>query len=756
MKIMTEKYAEILMEFATSQEIDRTFTYKIPEHLMPELQIGMRVFVPFGRGNKAQEGYVIAFKDSTQVAYNKIKKITSIIDTFPAISTQMLELAFYMQKRYGCTLASAIDVMLPPGSKGKPITLAQKKIRYVELAKSRPDILAHMETIKDKKSLKNQYNILEMLLEVKKAPIKDITQLLQIGESSIQTLCKNSLLTGYTNVETYRPKEMLAGIEKPFLLNDEQRQALDRLDLGLQKQEHDVFLLHGVTGSGKTEIFLQLIEKVIEDGNEAIVLVPEISLTPQTVRRFRQRFGSKVGITHSRLSPSERMNQWVLAKQGEISVMIGPRSAVFTPFQNLKLIVIDEEHETTYKSETTPKYQTKEVAKYRMEGQGGILLLASATPDLESYYKSQIKEYTLLELTKRVYDRPLPLVEIVDMRLELSTGNRYVFSTRLHEQIQTALGKKEQIMLFLNRRGHSTFVSCRSCGYVIKCNHCNITMTYHLNKDILMCHYCGKSTQSPKVCPACSSGYIRHFGDGTLKVEEEAKKLFPNAKIGRMDMDTTSKKNSHEDILAKFGLGEIDILIGTQMIAKGHDFPGVTLVGIIAADNSLYMQDFRASERTFQLLTQVTGRAGRGEKPGNVVVQTYDPDHYCIQIASRQDYVSFYNEEVLLRQQMNYPPFSHIFSVLISSDYEEETIRWANRLMEYYTFYNKTRDFELYGPIPAAVSKIADVYRWRIIIKSKDRERLSNYGLYCISKLKEMDKPSTIQIQSDIDPTMLY
>ena len=753
---MIEKYAEILMEFATSQEIDRTFTYRIPEHLMPELQIGMRVFVPFGRGNKAQEGYVIAFKDSTGVPHNKMKEITSIIDKFPAISKEMLGLAFYMQKRYGCTLASAIDVMLPPGSKGKPITLTQKKIRYVKLAKSKQDVQQYMENIKDRKNLKNQYNILQMLLEVKEAPIKDLTQLLQIGESSIQTLCKNNILEGYIRTETYRPKEILVGIEKPLILNDEQGHALERLERGLQREEHEVFLLHGVTGSGKTEIFLQLIERVIEEGNEAIVLVPEISLTPQTVRRLRQRFGSKVGITHSKLSPGERMNQWVLAEQGKISVMIGPRSAVFTPFKNLKLIVIDEEHETTYKSETTPKYQTKEVAQYRMKGQGGILLLASATPDLESYYKSQIKEYTLLELTKRVYDRPLPHVEIVDMRLELSTGNRYVFSTRLHEQIQGALGKKEQVILFLNRRGHSTFVSCRSCGYVIKCNHCNITMTYHLNKNILMCHYCGKSSQSPKTCPTCSSGYIRHFGDGTQKVEEEAKKLFPNAKIARMDMDTTSKKNSHEEILKKFGLGEIDILIGTQMIAKGHDFPGVTLVGIIAADNSLYMQDFRASERTFQLLTQVTGRAGRGDKLGNVVVQTYDPDHYCIQIASRQDYISFYNEEILLRKQTGYPPFSHIFSVLISSDYEEETIRWAKRLMEYYSFYNKTRDFELYGPIPAAISKIADIYRWRIIIKSRDRERLSNYGLYCISKLKEIDKPSTVQIQSDIDPIMLY
>ena len=753
---MIEKYAEILMEFATTQEIDRTFTYKIPEHLISVMEIGMRVFVPFGRGNKRQEGYVIAFKDTTQVPYNKIKQISSIIDEFSAISPEMLELAFYMQKRYNCTLAAAIDVMLPPNSKGDPITLSEKKIRYAKLAKSELDVEQYMDNIKDKKNLANQYRVLEMMLQVKKAPINDLTQLLQIGESAIKTLCKHNILTRYIDVETYKQQEDFGEIKQPLSLNPEQKQALGKLEVVLEKGEHETFLLHGVTGSGKTEIFLQLINTVIQNGDEAIVLVPEISLTPQAVSRFRERFGNRVGITHSRLSPKERMNQWVLAREGKISVMIGPRSAVFTPFKNLKLIVIDEEHETTYKSETTPKYQTKEVAKFRVNRQGGILLLASATPDLESYYKAKTKEYTLLELTKRVYDRPLPQVEIVDMRLELSTGNKYVFSQKLHEQIQEVVGKKEQVMLFLNRRGHSTFVSCRSCGNVIKCNHCNITMTYHLNKNLLMCHYCGKNRQSPETCPECGSGYIRHFGDGTQKVEEEAKKLFPNAKIARMDMDTTSKKNSHEEILKKFGQGKIDILIGTQMIAKGHDFPGVTLVGIIAADNSLYMQDFRASERTFQLLTQVTGRAGRGDKLGNVIVQTYNPEHYCIEIASRQDYISFYNEEILLREQMNYPPFSHIFSVLISSDYEEETIRWANRLMEYYKFYNKTRDFELYGPIPAAISKIADIYRWRIIIKSKDRERLSSYGLYCINKLKELDKPSTIQIQSDIDPMMLY
>ena len=753
---MVDKYAQVLMEFATTQEIDRTFTYKIPEHLLDVLKAGMRVFVPFGRGNSKKEGYVLSFVSTTNVPKSRMKSIHSMIDEFEVFTPKMLELGTYMQNRYGCTLASALDVMLPPGSKSKPISLHQKKVQYIKLAKSEQETYDYMEGIKDKKNLQNQYKILSFLRGEGEVPKNHVRELLQIGESAFKTLTKNEIIANYTTLEAYQPAQDFAITELGLLVNDEQEKALGALHHAYLKGNHETFLLHGVTGSGKTEIFLQLIDSVIKNGEQAIVLVPEISLTPQTVTRLRRRFGNGVGITHSRMSPRERMNQWVLAKQGKISVMIGPRSAVFTPFENLKLIVVDEEHESTYKSETTPKYHTKEVAKYRMEQENGLLLLASATPDLETYYKTKTDKYTLLEINKRVYNRPLPSVEFVDMRQELTAGNKYVFSSRLHEQVQGAIDRKEQVMLFLNRRGHSTFVSCRSCGYVIKCNHCNITMTYHSKRESLRCHYCGKHEKNPKTCPSCKSKYIRFFGDGTQKVEEEAKLFFPNARVARMDMDTTSKSNSHETILKDFKDGKIDILVGTQMIAKGHDFPNVTLVGVIAADNMLYMQDFRASERTFQLLTQVMGRAGRGEKLGHVIVQTYDPDHYCLEIAARQDYKAFYQEEIALREQMKYPPFSRIFSVLITSDKEAEVIRWANRLMEYYRFYNKKDDFDLYGPIPAAISKIADIYRWRIIIKAEDRTRLNSYGLFCIAKLKELDKPSTIQIQSDIDPIMLY
>ena len=512
---MVERYAQVLMEFATTQEIDRTFTYKIPQDLFSSIKIGMRVRVPFGRGNKTQEGYVISFTGTTNLNTNKIKDIHSIIDEFEVFTPNMLELGSYMKDRYGCTLASALDVMLPPGSKGKAIGLDKKKIKYIKLAKPDSDIWDYIETIKDKKGLINQYKILKLLLEVKVAQQKDIRELLQITESSFNTLSKNGWIVSYISTEEYKPKQDFAITETGFLVNPEQKQALQYLNQVFLKGKHETILLHGITGSGKTEIFLQLIDHIVKNDQEAIVLVPEISLTPQTVDRFRRRFGNKVGITHSRLSPKERMNQWVLAKEGKISVMIGPRSAVFTPFQKLKLIVIDEEHETTYKSETTPKYHTKEVAKYRMEQEDGILLLASATPDLDSYYKSKIGQYTLLELTKRVYNRPLPTVEFVDMRLELTAGNKYVFSSRLHEEIQKTIDKKEQVILFLNRRGHSTFVSCRSCGHVIKCDHCNITMTYHSNKTNLMCHYCGKNAANPNSCPACKSKFIRYFGDGT-------------------------------------------------------------------------------------------------------------------------------------------------------------------------------------------------------------------------------------------------
>lgn len=755
---MVEKheYAEVLMEFATSREIDRTFTYKIPSKLQSVLAVGMRVFVPFGRGNNIKEGYVIALTNSTQLAYKKIKSVHSIIDDFIAFSPNMMKIAKYMAERYGCTLAAALDVMLPPNSKGKAIVLYRNKVKYVKLFVSEQETREYMHSIKDKKNLKNQYNVLQFLLEFKYAPIKHITELLQIGSSAIHTLCRKNIICEYIELEEYKyPKEVIEKKE-PLKLGAEQQQAIQNLYKVLESNKHETFLLHGITGSGKTEIFLQLIDRVIQKGHQAIVLVPEISLTPQTVRRFKERFGNHIGITHSRLSPRERMNQWILAKQGKISVMIGPRSAVFTPFEKLSLIIIDEEHESTYKSETTPKFHAKEVAMERMKENKGILLLASATPDLETYYNTTIGKYSLLELTKRVYNRPLPVVDVVDMRAEIGAGNRYVFSNKLHSRIKETLAKKEQIMLFLNRRGHSTFVSCRNCGYVIECKHCNITMTYHSNKSKLICHYCGNSKPEPKSCPACNSPYIRYFGDGTQKLEQEAKMLFPNANIARMDIDTTTRKNSHEEILTKFRKGKIDILIGTQMIAKGHDFPNVTLVGIVAVDTLLYMQDFRATERTFQLLTQVTGRAGRGEKPGEVIIQTYNPNHHCIQIATKQDYLLFYKEEIALRKLMGYPPFTHLFTVLILGDNEEETIRWAHRLMEYYRFYNKKDDFDLLGPMPAAISKIADVYRWRIVIKSAQRTRLKNYGLYCIAKLKEIDKPSTIQIQSDIDPNMLY
>ncbi|NLI89586.1 MAG: primosomal protein N' [Epulopiscium sp.] len=752
---MAENYAEVLMEFARAEEIDRTFTYRIPEELKDLLEVGMRVRVPFGRGNRTKEGYIISFTNSIDFPPSKIKFIYSIIDDFPVFTPAALDLAYYMQDRYGTTLAAALDIMLPPGSKGNKIALNRKKTNYIKLIKPKEEVIDYMTSIKNNKTLKNQYNILTILLDIGEAPINELMEELQITRSSFNSLSKKGITKIYTKLEEYKAKKDFAITETGYLLNREQEDALDMLNKSFNKKTHETFLLHGITGSGKTEIFLQFIENIVDEGYQAIVLVPEISLTPQTVGRFRRRFGNKVGITHSRLSPRERMDQWVLAKEGKISIMIGPRSAVFTPFKNLKAIVIDEEHETTYKSDTTPKYQTKEVAKFRMEQENGLLLLASATPDLESYYKASVDEYKLLELTSRVYDRPLPQIEFVDMRLELTTGNKYVFSSKLHEEIQKTIDKNEQVMLFLNRRGHSTFVSCRSCGYAIKCDHCNITMTYHLGRNKLMCHYCGMGKENPNTCPSCKSKFIRYFGDGTQKVEEQARVFFPNANIARMDMDTT-RNNKHETILKNFKDGKIDILVGTQMIAKGHDFPNVTLVGIMAADNMLYMQDFRASERTFQLITQVTGRAGRGEKPGKVLIQTYDPDHYCLQIAAKQDYLAFYNEEIELRKQMKYPPFSHIFSVLITSDKEDEVIRWANRLMEYYKFYNKEKDFELYGPIPAAISKIADIYRWRIIIKSSDRKRLNNYGLYCIDKLRELDKPSTIAIQSDIDPVMLY
>jgi len=517
------------------------------------------------------------------------------------------------------------------------------------------------------------------------------------------------------------------------------------------------FLLHGVTGSGKTEVYLHVIEEVLKKGQDAIVLVPEIALTPQMVNLFTLRFGSKVAVTHSRLTAGERFQIWQLAQEGEIKLVIGPRSAIFTPFKNLGLIVIDEEHEHTYHSETTPKYDTREVALKRGELTGASVVLGSATPSLESYYFAKLGKYKLLELPERI-NKTAPDVHIIDMRDEIRRGNASVFAYEFAEEFEKTIKNGQQVILFLNRRGFSSFASCKWCGFVLQCSKCRVNHTYHKDKNKMLCHYCGTSVPLPELCPACNSKHIKLYGMGTQKIEEEVKTLLPGVSVLRMDIDTTKGKTGHAKVLDAFRKGEAQVLIGTQMVAKGLDFPNVTLVGVIAADMSLHAGDFRAGEHTFQLLTQVSGRAGRAALAGKVYLQTYNPENYAISLARTADYKSFYKHEIAIREAMNYPPFSHVFSIMFSGTNEREVIVGLQKLVATMEYVNK-RDgknrFHLIGISPAFVSKIKNLFRWKLLLKSDEEEPLKAFVLYCIKKLNENDPLAGLTIQLTLNPIIM-
>ena len=522
----------------------------------------------------------------------------------------------------------------------------------------------------------------------------------------------------------------------------------------IEESEENLILLKGVTGSGKTEVYMRIVEKTLEEGKSAIVLVPEIALTPQMIERFKGRFGSNVALFHSKLSDGERFDEWYRVKEGKASLIIGARSAIFLPAKNLGLIIIDEEHENTYKSDQNPKYQTKEVAEYIAKLKGCKVILGSATPTIESYYRAISGEMKLVELNHRVDNKPMPKMMLVDMREELRSGNKSLFSRRLYASMKEKLEKGEQIILFLNRRGFSTFVSCRSCGYVFHCEDCDISMTYHKN-GFLVCHYCGKTKKQPNLCPKCGSKYVKFFGAGTERVEEEVRRYFKNARILRMDVDTTRAKDSHEKIYNAFKAREADILIGTQMVSKGLDFPNVTLVGILAADMSLNLPDYRAAERSFQIITQVAGRAGRGDKEGEVIVQTYTPEHYSLQYAKKYDYENFYEKEFTIRAMMGYPPFGRILLINGSGKNEDELRKQMIYLGE--KVKEKAEEFgglEVLGPTPCIIYRIKENYRWQIIIKGEFSSKFSK-SIKDILYDKANNVYNDIRVSMDINPNSL-
>ncbi len=731
---MFELYAEVIIN-SDAIEIDRPFTYKVTEELLDIIEVGHRVKVPFGIKNKPTEAFVLGLKCEGIENVKKIKYISSILDDIPILTRDDLKLVDFLRENYLCKYIDAIRTIIPSGlSKG----IKNKKKTVIVFNKELDGMF------KDKD---NYVKIVDLIKE------KDgeLTKSEIINDYSLSSYSLNKLIeNGYLLAEDrviYRYNTRSYIEEDKNILNDEQKYAFNKI-LNSDKKG---FLLKGVTGSGKTEVYMNLVGETLKEGKSAIVLVPEISLTPQMIERFKGRFGKDVALFHSKLSQGERFDEWYRIKRGEARLVVGARSAIFLPLDNLGIIIIDEEHENTYKSEQNPKYSTKEVAKFLSEIKGCKYILGSATPSIETYYEALNGKLELVEIKNRVRNRPLPQMEIVDMREELKSRNLSLLSRSLYNEMKETLEKKEQIILFLNRRGFSSFVSCRSCGYVFKCPECDLSMTYHKN-GYLICHYCGRAQREQKVCPECGSKYVKFFGAGTQRVEEEVKKYFPKARVMRMDVDTTRNKDSHENIYNAFKSGEGDILIGTQMVSKGLDFKNVTLVGVLAADISLNIPDYRSSERTYQIITQVAGRAGRGEKKGKVVIQTYTPNSLSLQYAIENNYNDLYNEEIKVRKIMNYPPFSTIFLINSISKDEGKLKEFMNKVGESLRkLLDSREDIQILGPVPCIITKLKDNYRWQIIIKGNLD---NNLKLKIKDILYELNKSvyNEIRISMDINP----
>lgn len=736
-------YADIIIDISL-EKLDRTFQYRVPEELEKDIGIGVPVEVPFGKGSRRITGYVVNLTAEPSFDIEKIKSIFNIKRDGIPIETELISLAAWMRKNYGGTMNQALKTVLPIKRKE-----TEKQKQTIALALE-PQAARTLFYEKNRKNSVARERLLEALIEQGELPKEIITKKLGVSTAVIHALEEQGIVKTISQRDYRNPVAHLQKSGKVTVLNTAQKNVVDTVWEQMKNHQPRTYLLHGITGSGKTEVYMELIARTVAQGKQAIVLIPEIALTYQTVMRFYNRFGERVSILNSRLSPGERFDQYQRAKNGEIDVMIGPRSALFTPFSNLGIMIIDEEHETSYKSETVPRYHAREVAAKRAELCGATLLLGSATPSLESYYKAKKGEYTLLELKERVQNRPLPACHVIDLRDELKQGNRSILSVKLQELMEERLKKGEQMMLFLNRRGLAGFVSCRACGNVIKCPHCDVSLSQHQGGR-LICHYCGYEIEQPKVCPTCGSKYIGGFKAGTQKIEEIVRQRFPQARTIRMDMDTTRTKDGYEKILSAFSNREADILIGTQMIVKGHDFPNVTLVGVLAADMSLYIHDYHSAERTFQLLTQAAGRAGRGREPGEVVIQTYTPEHYSIEAAKEQDYQMFYEQEIRYRDLLNYPPVWNLLVILISSREEESGIKAAEQV-EKNIAQMQMKTVAVIGPTSPAVAKINDIYRRVLYLKSGNYDTLVEIKDRLEQYLEKEPFESGIGIQFDFNP----
>ncbi len=723
---MSARYVDIIIDIS-HEAIDRAFQYEVPVSLRDRLSLGMQVLVPFGKGNRLRTGYVIGMGNEPKWQIDKMKSVQDIVEQQIPVEGQLIRLAAWMRDTYGSTMYQALMTVMP----------VKKKIRAIEKKTVRLTInlqegqLRLLEYNRNKRN-RAKVRLLKALLEHGEIPYELARQKLNISPNTFERLKEEGVLEVLTETQ-YRQagtRKRLTGPEPK--LNHMQQALVDEFRRDYLRQDNRVYLLYGVTGSGKTEVYMHAIDVVLEQGRQAIVLIPEIALTFQTVMRFRRHFGERITILNSRMSDGERYDQFERIRKGEVDIVIGPRSALFAPFSDLGLIVIDEEHENSYKSDNIPKYHARETAIKRAEMSHASVILGSATPSVTSYYRAEMGEYRLWELTQRAAAKDLAHVEIVDMRKELQNGNRSRFSERLQELIRERLEREEQSLIFMNRRGYASFVSCRSCGEVVNCPHCQVSLTYHDHNTAqpkLICHYCGYSEPYVQRCPACGSKLIGRFGTGTQMIEAEIQERFPTARILRMDADTTKGKDGHETILSAFAEGKADILVGTQMIVKGHDFPNVTLVGILAADLSLHSQDYMAGERTFDLLTQAAGRAGRGARAGTVVIQTYEPEHPVIEAAQCQDYEMFYQNEIAYRKLLKYPPVYAMLVILITSERERDVQEMAEAMAEFLCERNLQNgpetEVRIIGPAVPVISKIKDAYRRILYVKAKEIRRLT-------------------------------
>lgn len=765
------RYAQVIIDISHGR-LDHPFTYRIPESLRPVVRLGSLVNVPFGKGSMSREGYVVAFSDTADYPDEKIKEITGVAAKGSSrTGDSMVQLAAWMKERYGSTMVTALRTTLTARKEAKPVE--KREVRLLLDEASAREKLSFYEG----KHQVARARLLRELMEIPTQPYSLILSKLHVTAATMRAMKEQGVIEILTTTSLRNPVS-LSNVEGNLLHLSKGQQAIvdgvirdfDAITAaraaGSETGVPLVSLIHGITGSGKTEVYIRIIEEIVKRGRQAIMLIPEISLTYQTLIRFYRHFGDRVSVMNSTLSEGEKSDQFERARRGEIDVIIGPRSALFTPFPNPGVIVIDEEHENSYKNESMPKYHAREVAIEIAKMHGGVVVLGSATPSLDSAYHAKRGDFRLYELGERLTGGSLPDVDIADMRSELRSGNRSILSGKLSALLEDRLAKKEQTMLFLNRRGFSGFVSCRSCGHVIKCPHCDVALSLHRNGK-LICHYCGYETPNVHICPECGSKFISGFRAGTEQIEEEIHRRYPAARILRMDADTTAQKGSYEKILSSFANEEADILLGTQMIVKGHDFPGVTLVGILLADLSLYSNDYRASERTFQLLTQAAGRAGRGEKPGHVVIQTYEPEHYAIQYASRQDYEGFYNEEIAYRNALMYPPVYHMLAVQIQSRNDDYAQMMAGRVRELLDKITKGINAHagtiplvlIIGPAAASIWRIRDEYRYVVYIKCAKydtlvdcKDRVEAYA----SAVQENVHGAAIQVQFDFDPMNPY